>query len=270
MPLAPAYDKLIKSRLADMANVGGRPAGSITAAQFLKRFVKDERALDPPRHRRRRLMPRETELAPKGATGWGVRALDRLIRDRYEGVTAVAEVLFYQLTATPIEATLPELLEKSPRRAAGGWCCAAAPRPGSAGLDDRALDLPRRRLPAARPAPAGGTTRAQPVLPDLRRDNRNDADVLMLVDGARADVDEMAGFDAHLPALRRQRRRAPWRTRAPTGARSTRRGCRRSTGRRTAGAGCRRRSGERCEGRRSHSSGETGVSEGDGEVPVDG
>ena len=41
MPLAPAYDKLIKSRIADMANVGGRPAGSVTAAQFLQRFVQE-------------------------------------------------------------------------------------------------------------------------------------------------------------------------------------------------------------------------------------
>ena len=40
MPLAPAYDKLLKSRIADIANVGGRPAGSVTAAQFLQRFVK--------------------------------------------------------------------------------------------------------------------------------------------------------------------------------------------------------------------------------------
>ena len=37
LPLAPAYDKLIDSRLADIKNTGGRPAGSITAAQFLQR-----------------------------------------------------------------------------------------------------------------------------------------------------------------------------------------------------------------------------------------
>ena len=34
--------KLIKSRIADMKNVGGRAAGSITAAQFLQRFVKED------------------------------------------------------------------------------------------------------------------------------------------------------------------------------------------------------------------------------------
>jgi len=41
MPIGPAYDKLIDSPIADMKNVGPREAGSITAAQFLKRFIKD-------------------------------------------------------------------------------------------------------------------------------------------------------------------------------------------------------------------------------------
>ena len=42
MPLAPAYDKLLKSRIADVKNVGSRAAGSITAGQFLQRFVKND------------------------------------------------------------------------------------------------------------------------------------------------------------------------------------------------------------------------------------
>ena len=41
MPLGAAYDKLIDSKFADMKNTGGRNAGAITAAQFLKRFVDD-------------------------------------------------------------------------------------------------------------------------------------------------------------------------------------------------------------------------------------
>ena len=85
MPLDPAYDEQLKSRIADVKNVGGRPAGSITAARFLARFVRDGvpwchldiAGVTSP--------PGETALAPKGATGWGVRALDRLIADRYEG-----------------------------------------------------------------------------------------------------------------------------------------------------------------------------------------
>ena len=39
MPLGPAYDKMINSKFADMKNTGGRWGGSITAAQFLQRFV---------------------------------------------------------------------------------------------------------------------------------------------------------------------------------------------------------------------------------------
>jgi leucyl aminopeptidase len=75
---------MLKSRVADMKNVGGRPAGSITAAQFLSRFVKADVPwvhLDiagvASRHD-------DSTCAPRGATGWGVLALDRLIRDRYE------------------------------------------------------------------------------------------------------------------------------------------------------------------------------------------
>ncbi len=85
MPLAPAYDRLIKSRIADVANVGGRPAGSITAAQFLQKFVK---AGVPWVHldiAGVAYVAKDMELGPKGATGWGVRALDRLIRDNFQG-----------------------------------------------------------------------------------------------------------------------------------------------------------------------------------------
>jgi leucyl aminopeptidase len=84
MPLDPAYDKQLKSRVADMNNVGGRPAGSITAAQFLQRFVKEGTPwmhLDIAGVASRST---ETTFAPKGATGWGVMALNRLIADHYE------------------------------------------------------------------------------------------------------------------------------------------------------------------------------------------
>ena len=85
LPLSPAYDKLIDSRVADIKNTGGRPAGSITAAQFLQRFVADDLPwchLDIAGVAFGRT---ETDLAPaKGATGWGVLALNRFISDRYE------------------------------------------------------------------------------------------------------------------------------------------------------------------------------------------
>ncbi|HEY0213917.1 MAG TPA: leucyl aminopeptidase [Paenirhodobacter sp.] len=85
MPLDPAYDALIKSRLADIKNTGGRAGGSITAAAFLKKFVRDDVPWCHIDIAGVALPPGETTLAPKGATGWGVRALDRLIRDRFEG-----------------------------------------------------------------------------------------------------------------------------------------------------------------------------------------
>ena len=85
MPLGDAYDKMIKSNIADMKNVGGREGGSITAAQFLLRFVKKDMPWIHLDIAGTALTKADTAYAPKGATGWGVRALDRLIRDGYEG-----------------------------------------------------------------------------------------------------------------------------------------------------------------------------------------
>ena len=85
LPLGAGYDKQLKSRVADMKNVGGRPAGSITAAQFLARFVKDETPWVHLDIAGTASIATGTKLSPKGATGWGVLALNRLIADRYEG-----------------------------------------------------------------------------------------------------------------------------------------------------------------------------------------
>jgi len=86
LPLAPAYDALLKSRVADMKNVGGRMAGSITAAQFLQRFVKEETPWIHLDIAGTASVKGGTALAPEGATGWGVLALNRLIADHYEDV----------------------------------------------------------------------------------------------------------------------------------------------------------------------------------------
>ncbi len=85
MPLGDAYDALLKSRVADMKNIGGRPAGSITAAQFLKRFVKDDMPWCHLDIAGVASLEKQSNLAPAGATGWGVMALNRLIADTYEG-----------------------------------------------------------------------------------------------------------------------------------------------------------------------------------------
>lgn len=80
MPLSPAYDEALKSRIADMKNVGGREAGAITAAQFLQRFVKPGLPWVHLDIAGTALLKADTALAPRGATGWGVRTLDRLVR----------------------------------------------------------------------------------------------------------------------------------------------------------------------------------------------
>jgi leucyl aminopeptidase len=84
MPMGEGYDKLLKSRLADMKNVGGRAGGAVTAAQFLRRFVKDGVPWCHLDIAGVTLLSEASAVAPKGATGWGVLALDRLIRDRFE------------------------------------------------------------------------------------------------------------------------------------------------------------------------------------------
>ncbi len=83
-PLDDAYDQLIKSDIADMKNIGGRPAGSISAAQFIKRFVNGK----PWAHLDIAGVAWSTKDAPcvpKGATAFGVRLLDRLVAEHYEG-----------------------------------------------------------------------------------------------------------------------------------------------------------------------------------------
>ncbi len=85
MPLGKAYDDLIKSMKADIKNTGGRPAGSITAAAFLQKFVAEDMPWIHLDIAGVAQTPGETALAPKGATGWGVLALDRLVRMKFEG-----------------------------------------------------------------------------------------------------------------------------------------------------------------------------------------
>ena len=84
MPLAPAYDEQLKSRIADMKNVGGRAAGSITAGQFLKRFVKDDMPWAHLDIAGVASIPGETDFSGGGATGWGVRTINSLISKYYE------------------------------------------------------------------------------------------------------------------------------------------------------------------------------------------
>ena len=84
LPLSDAYDKQIKSDIADMKNVGTRAGGSITAAQFIQRFVQGR----PWVHldiAGTAWSSKDLPTAPKGATAFGVRLLDRLVADHFEG-----------------------------------------------------------------------------------------------------------------------------------------------------------------------------------------
>ena len=84
LPLGKAYEKHIKSSIADIKNVGrGREAGSTAGAVFLQEFVGDV----PWAHLDIAAMAwssRDLPLAGKGATGYGVRLLDQLVADRFE------------------------------------------------------------------------------------------------------------------------------------------------------------------------------------------
>ena len=83
-PMGEEYDKELRSLIADMKNIGGPKAGSITAAQFLQRFVKNARwaHLDIAG-----VVWNEkgTVLSEPGSTGFGVRLLNRFVADNYEG-----------------------------------------------------------------------------------------------------------------------------------------------------------------------------------------
>ena len=83
-PLGDAYNKLIESPIADMKNVGPREAGSITAAQFLQRFVDDGVKWAHLDIAGMVWAAKPGAVWDKGATGYGVRLLDRFVADNYE------------------------------------------------------------------------------------------------------------------------------------------------------------------------------------------
>ncbi len=85
LPLGPEYDKLVASDIADMKNVGGRAAGSITAAQILQRFIKDDVAWAHLDIAGVAWSSSASPIVPKGGTAFGVRLLDRLVAENYEG-----------------------------------------------------------------------------------------------------------------------------------------------------------------------------------------
>ena len=85
LPLPASYEKQIESPIADVKNTGGRPGGSITAALFLQKFVRDlpwaHLDIASTAWKKGATNP----LTPSWATGFGVRLLNRLVADHYEG-----------------------------------------------------------------------------------------------------------------------------------------------------------------------------------------
>ena len=84
LPIGPAYDKLIDSPIADMKNIGGKGAGSITAAQFLHRFIEDGTPWAHCDIAGTVWSEKPGATWGKGATGFGVRLIDRLVADTIE------------------------------------------------------------------------------------------------------------------------------------------------------------------------------------------
>ena len=84
-PLSDTYNKLIDSPIADMKNVGPRGAGSITAAQFIQRFVDEGVQWAHLDIAGMVWSDKAAATYDKGATGYGVKLLDRLVAEHFEG-----------------------------------------------------------------------------------------------------------------------------------------------------------------------------------------
>ncbi|MEC9368229.1 MAG: leucyl aminopeptidase [Pseudomonadota bacterium] len=85
LPLGPKYDEMIDSKVADIKNTGGRYAGSTTAAQFLQRFIKKGTPWVHLDIAGTGMAANKSDVSESWASGYGVRLLDRLIGDHYEG-----------------------------------------------------------------------------------------------------------------------------------------------------------------------------------------
>jgi leucyl aminopeptidase len=85
LPLPSAYEKQIESMAADVKNVGARAGGSITAALFIQRFVNGLPWAHLDIASTAWKKPSSVATIPDGATGFGVRLLNQLVADNYEG-----------------------------------------------------------------------------------------------------------------------------------------------------------------------------------------
>ena len=116
LPLDPAYDKMIRSKIADMKNIGGANSGSITAAQFLKRFIENGTAwahldIAGVAWQDGEQKPHDPQLGHGLGRAAAQPAGERALRN-------MTETLFYHLERRALEDVLPGLVEKSLER---GW-----------------------------------------------------------------------------------------------------------------------------------------------------
>jgi leucyl aminopeptidase len=84
LPLSKKYNKLIDSKLADIKNIGGRDAGSITAAQFLQRFVKADMPWAHLDIAGTAMGSPSSDINPSWGSGYGVRLLDHFSEKFHE------------------------------------------------------------------------------------------------------------------------------------------------------------------------------------------
>jgi leucyl aminopeptidase len=85
LPLGEAYDKQLDSPIADMKNIGDKgSAGSITAAQFLQRFIKKGVPWAHLDIAAMAWLGKDKPVCPKGASAFGVRLLNRFVAENYE------------------------------------------------------------------------------------------------------------------------------------------------------------------------------------------
>ena len=84
LPLSPEYDKLINSPICDMKNIGPREGGSITAAQFLQRFIENDTPWAHLDIAGMVFSDKAGRTWDKGATGYGTRLLDAFVRNTVE------------------------------------------------------------------------------------------------------------------------------------------------------------------------------------------
>ena len=192
MPLGPEYDKQINSQFADMKNTGSRHGGSITAAQFLQRFVDDTpwahldiagTAMGAPKTEINQSWGSGLWRSPAGAAGRGV------LRSQ-EIAEAMTEVLFYHLQNMSLESVLPPLLEKSLER---GWrvVVQSTSQERTDALDAHLWTyrddsfLPHATWRA-------GDAQDQPIVLAVEEGNPNRANVRFLIDNAALPADSDA------------------------------------------------------------------------------